>query len=184
MQKDDFYVPNNVNIENIIALSKEQSMILEKRICEISELCDEAALLAVELFNSGFGIYEILGIIFEGMTFSSTQPHDGSMPRNSVILKNQLLALSSHDKAIFASLFTERLRRLGNGASEHPRLLPRHGRENRNPVGASGHPRKLQSRLRLPYRLLALRGSAEGLSQRSVIQSIKKACGKSRRPFS
>ena len=118
MQKDDFYVPSEVNIDNINALSKEQSVLFEKRICELSELSDGAADLAAELIDSGFGIYELLGLISEGMSFSSPEPHESSLPRNAFILKNQLLSLSSHDKAVFSSLFTERLRKIGNGVSE------------------------------------------------------------------
>lgn len=118
MEKYDFYVPENVNIENINVLSKEQSVIFEKRICEISELADQAATIASELFASGFGMYEMSLFISDVLKGSFSEPHRNAMPKNFFALNNYLGTLSYYDKTIFASLFTGQLKRCGIGALE------------------------------------------------------------------
>ena len=117
MQKEDFYVPDNVNIENINALSKEQSIIFEKRICELSELADEAVRLALEL-SSDFGIYELLGFISEGVSFSDFCEHGFALPKNASKIKGYLNSLSVYDRAVFSDLFLKKLREVGISVSE------------------------------------------------------------------
>ena len=118
MQREDFFMPDGVNIENVDALSLEQSLLFEKKICEISELSVDAAFLAKELIDSGLGIYELLGFISDGLNFSAEKLHDNALPKNSDMLRSYLLALPAHDKAVFASLFTKKLKDIGIGVSE------------------------------------------------------------------
>ena len=118
MQREELFVPDSVNIENVDALSREQSMIFEKKICEISEIIDDAARLVKELSGSGFGIYELLGFLSDGLQISPASPHENAMQKNSEILKSYLLSLMSYDKAVFSALFTEKLRNIGIGVNE------------------------------------------------------------------
>ena len=109
MQREEFFVPDSVNIENLDALSIEQSIVFEKKICEMAEISADAAKIVTELLEGGFGIYECLGFLSDGLSFSGVQPHENAMPQNTETLKNYLGALSSHDKAVFSLLLTERL---------------------------------------------------------------------------
>jgi len=118
MQREELFLPDNVNIENVRALSLEESLIFEKRICEMSEIADDAASLSKELFLSGFGIYELLGFISDGIDFSSRDCHENAMPKNKDMLKDYLSSLSSYDKAVFSRLLTDRLKKNGIGVSE------------------------------------------------------------------
>ena len=118
MQREDFFEPDKVNIDNINALSIEQSISFEKRICEIAEIADEAVNMADELIKDGFGIYEVLGFISDAIGFTSSEGHDFVMPESSFKLKKYLSALSSYDKTVFADVFAKKLLCLGIKLSE------------------------------------------------------------------
>ena len=126
MQREEFFMPDSTNIENVEALSREQSVIFEKKICEMSEISGDATELALELYNSGFGIYECLGFLSDGLDFSGADVHDKSMPQNAGFLKSYLSALTSHDKAVFSSLLTASLKKTGVDVSEKA-FLPEGG---------------------------------------------------------
>ena len=99
----------------------------ERRICEISEISDEAAELCTEFYESGLSIYEILGFISDGMKFSSSEPHGDAMPSNFQVIQKHLSALSFQDMACFSSLLTERLRNSGISVSESDFLRQSNG---------------------------------------------------------
>ena len=118
MNKDEFFSPSDVNIDNLDALSREQSIAFERRICEISEICDEALELALEISDGGLSIYELLGLISGGMSFSESEPHNSAMPQNLEMIRRHLSSLSFQDMACFSSLLSERLKARGIGVSE------------------------------------------------------------------
>ena len=127
MLREEFFSPSAVNIDNLNALSREHSVVFERRICEISEISDEAAELCTELYESGLSIYEILGFISDGMRFSSSEPHGDAMPSNFQVIQKHLSALSFQDMACFSSLLTERLRNNGISVSESDFLRQSNG---------------------------------------------------------
>lgn len=118
MQREEFFSPSAVNIDNLNALSREHSIIFERRICELSELADGAAELCAELSESGLSIYELLGFICDGIDFPSGEPHDDAMTCNFEVIKKHLSSLSFQDMAEFASLLSDRLRERGVRVSE------------------------------------------------------------------
>ena len=118
MQSEEFFSPNPVNIENIAALSNEQSLVFEKKICELYEIANDAATLASELCERGFGIYELMELIADGIDISDFSLREGVMTKNLDVLMSYMASLSSYDKAMFASLFTKRLKESGIGVSE------------------------------------------------------------------
>lgn len=127
MLREEFFSPSAVNIDNLNALSQEHSVVFERRICEISEISDEAAELCTEFYESGLSIYEILGFISDGMKFSSSEPHGDAMPSNFQVIQKHLSALSFQDMACFSSLLTERLRNSGISVSESDFLRQSNG---------------------------------------------------------
>ncbi len=118
MQREDFYVPGNVNIENINALSEEQSIFFEKRICELSELADEAVQAVLEL-SEDFGIYELLGFIADGFRLPPFFEHGFALEKNIDKIKGYLKSLSVYDKAVFSDLFLKKLLKSGISVSEN-----------------------------------------------------------------
>ena len=113
MQREEFFAPDKVNIDNINALSSEQSVSFEKRVCEIAEIAEEAAEVAKTLFLEGFGIYEVLGFIADALDFAVSPAHGFAMPDSTFKIKKYLSTLSSYDKTVFAELFTKKL--IANG---------------------------------------------------------------------
>ena len=69
MLLDGVYFKNDVTEHNMKALSDTQAKIMEQRICELAELAEDAAAAAGELIAEGYGIYEILGILSDGVSF-------------------------------------------------------------------------------------------------------------------
>ena len=117
MEREEFFSPNRVNIDNLDALSREHSIIFERRICELSEMCDEAVELCLELSEGGLSIYELLGFISGGIEFSSNL-HAEAMPGNVEAIRTHLSSLSFQDMACFSSLLSQRLREKGVSVSE------------------------------------------------------------------
>ncbi|MBR5139545.1 MAG: hypothetical protein IKV16_00680, partial [Clostridia bacterium] len=127
MQRDDFFAPNGINYENISALSKEQALIFEKRICEFSEIANDAAVLSAELFDSGFGIYEILGFISDGFSFDFSISDGITLQKNVSMIRNCISAIEARDKAVFSVLFAEMIKKLGVSLSESDFLMSGEG---------------------------------------------------------
>ena len=130
MQREEFFAPEKVNIDNINALSIEQSINFEKRICEIAEISDGAVAVAQRLLEDGFGIYEILGFISDSVRFSSSEGHGFAMPESFFKINKYLDALSSYDKTVFADVFTKKLTSIGVRVSESDFLTEAIGEES------------------------------------------------------
>lgn len=126
MEREEFFSPNAINIDNLNALSEEQSIVFERRICELSEICDEAAELCAQLSEVGFSIYELLGFISDGIEFSP-RPHEDAMLSNLQTIKTHLSSLSFQDMACFSALLSQRLREKGVKASESDFLREGYG---------------------------------------------------------
>ena len=73
--------------------------------------------LALEL-SSDFGIYELLGFISEGVSFSDFCEHGFALPKNASKIKGYLNSLSVYDRAVFSDLFLKKLREVGISVSE------------------------------------------------------------------
>ena len=62
MNTDGIFSSNEINVQNISELSRRQSVTEEQRICELAEIASEAADYALEMYNEGYGVYEILSL--------------------------------------------------------------------------------------------------------------------------
>lgn len=123
MQREEFFMPDIVNSENINALSKEQALIFEKRICELAEIAEDAARLSAELFESGFGVYELLSFISDGVLSHFSFEDNISLEKNVYMIKSCISAVEARDKAVFSILFSEKIKKLGVSLSESDFLL-------------------------------------------------------------
>ncbi len=107
------FMPNGIVTENMRKLSSEQSMIQERRICELSELAYLAADCAEELRADGMEVCEILSILSDSLDFSEISIHPSYMEENLVRLTRHLRILGMLDKTLFSSLLIERLAERG-----------------------------------------------------------------------
>ncbi len=96
--------------ENLHTLSRDGSVISERRICELSELADFLTELAKELVGEGFGITEILSLFAEQLSLEVAMLHRDAMPDNLARLGVMASITGSLDKAVLAELLTDRFR--------------------------------------------------------------------------
>ena len=109
MLLDGVYLKNETTEYNMKTLSDTQVRLMEKRICELAELAEDAAIAARELYAAGCGIYEILGILSDGVSFEHYAPHSHAMRENVSRLHSYTSSVESKDRAILAELLVSRL---------------------------------------------------------------------------
>lgn len=112
------FTPNEVNIQNITELSKKQSRLFEKRLCEIYELASVAADIAVNMLREDYGIYEILSIISVGFSDKSSPVHSSCLKENEKMLVSYIENADVYGKASFSKLFLDVLSSRGIKISE------------------------------------------------------------------
>lgn len=117
------FLPNELTVSNLSALSPTQSALQEERICEISELAYDAARFSASALSEGMEFYDAFAIISEGLDFGEYIVHSDSLSANVSRLRAYLKTLCNRDKIIFADLYTERLAEFGILPSEID-LLP------------------------------------------------------------
>ena len=129
MIKDGVFFSNEITIANIAKLSDKLSRMNEQMICELSDLAYEAVEYATKMLHDGYGIYEILSVISDGIFDSQATPHRHSMPENTERLVSYLKMLGAHGRIVFAELFTERARAAEINISESDFLPSNFGDE-------------------------------------------------------
>ena len=112
------FTPHKNNLANLNELSREGSILSEKRICELYELSSKASKLATEMLNSGFGIYEALTLISQGYCDSPKIIHENHLPENLSLLNSYATTFSVCDKVSFSRLFFKGLSTRGVFLSE------------------------------------------------------------------
>ena len=109
MLVDGLYMKNDTTEYNMQTLSDAYSRLAEQRICELAELADDAALAASELRAEGLGVYEMLGVLSDGIAFSPALPHSLALQDNLSRLCSYSSSLESQDRAVLAELLVSRL---------------------------------------------------------------------------
>ena len=118
MNIDGSFSENSVIAENISSLSERESVIYEMRICELSASAEDAALTVFEMLGSGYGAYEALYVISEGIRRASASPHDEHLPENRERLIEHIRLLDAFDKIVFSELLSDKLRKMGRAPRE------------------------------------------------------------------
>jgi len=129
MIKDGIFVSNNITIQNLAEIADKQTVMEERRICELSELATEAVTYAVDMMKDGYGIYEILSVISEGLSDFEALPHGRSLPENRGRLASYLKLTNAYDKVVFSQLFFDKIRNVGVDVSEKAFLNTYSGNE-------------------------------------------------------
>lgn len=129
MYKDGFFEANDITAANISKISEKQSYIEEQRICELSELADSAVDFAVRMKEDGYGIYEILSLIAEGVCIDGKAFHSELQKENAERISSYIQMVSAYDKIIFSELFLEKIKSRGFVLSELDFLPTESGKE-------------------------------------------------------
>lgn len=109
MNNDGVFIANDINISNIEKLSLEQSLTGEKRICELAEIADEAVEYYLQMSSDGYGVYEILSIVSDGLIWSQPTCHESTMEINRGALEEYLKRFGMQDKVAFSQIFLSKL---------------------------------------------------------------------------
>ena len=118
MLLDGVYFKNDVTEHNMKALSDTQARIVEQRICELAELAEDAVNAACELIAEGYGVYEILGILSDGVSFEPSDVHKHAMAENVSRIRSYSSSVEYKDRAVLAELLVSRLSKRGVTLSE------------------------------------------------------------------
>jgi hypothetical protein len=118
MQEEFAFSINRITRDNLKELSLSESKLLERRICELSELCNEAATLAISLMDDGLTLYEVLSILSEPLSELSSSVHPTRMDENAVRLQGYVRMLDCTALSAFSELLVARLLSLKASVSE------------------------------------------------------------------
>lgn len=118
MLLDGIYLKNEATEHNMKTLSDIHSRLMEQRICELAELAEDAAAAACELRAEGCGLYEILGILSDGVAFSPSGVHGSAMADNVARLRSYVRSVEVKDRAVLAELLLMRLAERGIAITE------------------------------------------------------------------
>ena len=106
------------NHNNLISLSREQSLLEERRICELHEL----SVVALDRLFTTYGIdmdaYEMLSLLSDEQFLTDVAIHSGAMVENSDRLTAFLDRISESDRIVFCDLLNEELTLRGFNISE------------------------------------------------------------------
>lgn len=109
MNIDGTFIENEVTAENLSELSAQESLLFERRICELSYLAYEAGELVCEMLRSGYGIYEALSVVSDGIGSSVDRLHDSHLEENYSRLVTHLRFVRASDKVVFSELLLEEI---------------------------------------------------------------------------
>ncbi len=119
MINDGIFEANSVTVANITKLSDKQSLLMEQRLCEISDHVSAASLFVADMLADGYGIYEILSLISEGFSPGKPSVHRDALVENEKMLFSHLKMLSATDKVVFSVMLFDKLSEMNILVAEH-----------------------------------------------------------------
>ena len=118
LDKDNLFENSGVSLSNITELSLSQSVLDERRICEIHNVALSAFDFFVNMRGEGMELYEILSLISEDFPELSQAHHAEALKENSARLEKMRMSRVLFDKMSFAELFVELSGERGYALSE------------------------------------------------------------------
>ena len=120
---EEAFITSEVSSDNLSELSRMQSLLAERRICELHEMAESAVSYLRSLYESGMPIADALSLV-DPFSESDTPLHAEAMKENLSHLRASARATEALDKAVFISLMIEELSALGKRPSEADFLSP------------------------------------------------------------
>lgn len=96
--------PYSSNKENLKSLSREQSLILERRLLELFELLELIKDNMLSSFGEPADIYEQLAFFSEEYSGAASELHSENLPENREILERYMNALGVNDKCFLCEM--------------------------------------------------------------------------------
>ena len=111
---NDFeFTADKALLSNLERLSSEQSIVSEQRMLELADIAAMLADATVPLLSDGMGVQEVLSLFADSVDFGEYKRSDIITEQNSAYISNSLSVLARSDKAAFADLYAEELKRRG-----------------------------------------------------------------------
>ena len=113
MQEEFAFSINRITRDNLSELSLSSSKLFERRVCELSELCDGVCALALSLMDDGVTLYEALSLLCEPLSELSASVHTTRMDENALRLQSYVRMLDCTALSAFSELLVSRLPSIG-----------------------------------------------------------------------
>jgi len=111
-------LPKDKTASNLAFISREQSLLEERRICELYEMISDVIDSAFDLYPDSADIYGLLSLLSDAPLIRCGELHSQRLEVNSARLTEYLRMNSVIDKAILCQLIADRLLELGFSVSE------------------------------------------------------------------
>ena len=109
MSDESVFSPNEATVKNLISLAREQSLLEERRICELYEMAEHTVDFLWKSYGRDMNIYEILSLASEVASFVHLSVHTDHLPKNAHRLGEYLGSLLDIDKTLFCEMIYEAL---------------------------------------------------------------------------
>jgi len=106
MLQDGTFLQNEITEANLKQLLRREGRLSESRICELYDLACEAADAARTLVGEGYGVYEVLEILGEGISLTGTPPHSDALDENLPRISSAITSAVRQDKVTFSELLS------------------------------------------------------------------------------
>ncbi len=126
--EEDLFLPPQVLSDNIRAIAAHQSLLEERRICELSEIAAAASEYLAILSEDGMPPVDALSLI--SLEEDAIVIHEGALEAAKLYLSLHGKNLSATDKTVFISLLADRLAEKGIRPEEADFLPPAAAKEN------------------------------------------------------
>ena len=123
MRYDGNSLVDSANVDNLDSLSRESATTDERRVLELGDCADSAALLTLALSQSGLDLYTALSLLSERLDFGSYPIHEVTDEATLEYLRLLRGSAAVYDRALFTDLFLASLLREGRAITEMD-LLP------------------------------------------------------------
>ena len=110
MQNEYVFTTDPVTVDNLVELSRLQSVLDERRVCELHEAAISLTDGILEYYESGMNVYELLSLLSGGIDLGSGEVHRYALKENISRLNGYLAAASSLDRTVFCELLLRSLR--------------------------------------------------------------------------
>ena len=104
--------------ENLANISQRESMLSERRICELYDLAELAAEAWQEQASLGLGVYDIMALLTEELSGDEVHVHGAAMPGNVRALEQYERCSVPLDRAVFCEMLLSALSGRGITLSE------------------------------------------------------------------
>jgi len=101
---NEYDASSNNNLENLKALSKDNSLIFERRLLEIYELVNSICSNIKKEYGEISDVYELLSLISEEYNSAKYELHEEHLDDNTDMLERNIGLLDNSDKVLFCDL--------------------------------------------------------------------------------